>query len=223
MQFLWPTPLLRRSLPGHEAVNARLAELFTQDRDRNGGQASSMYSSSDDILKRLPDPALSELFAFVSNSVFEVAQAMNAPIWKASGAGQLQMEIVGAWYQFQNRFGFHDLHNHGNCSWSGVYYVQIDPVEERQAHPHLGSLNGVTRFYGHQLGLLGGAHMDLGNAYLQASSFDVVPEAGTLIVFPSWLNHKAMPYDGHQDRIIVSFNAQVHGDRGDQAFRHGFH
>ena len=181
-----------------------------------------MYSSSDDLLSRLSSPALSELFAFVSSSVFEIAQAMNGPIWKASGAGQLQLEIVGAWYQIQNGFGFHDIHNHGNCSWSGVYYVQLDPPELRAAHPQLGALNGVTRFYGHQLGLLGGAHIDMGNAYLQASSFDAVPEAGTLLVFPSWLNHKAMPYDGAADRIIVSFNAQVHGPRGDQVFRHGF-
>ncbi|QFP75082.1 TIGR02466 family protein [Deinococcus sp. AJ005] len=223
MQLLWPTPLLQRSLPGHAAVNAQLAQVFLQDREAGGGAGLPMYSSSDDLIQRLPSLALSELFAFVSAGVFEIAQAMNGPIWKASGAGKLQLEIVGAWYQIQNGFGFHDIHNHGNCSWSGVYYVQIDGPQVRAAHPHLGSLNGVTRFYGHQLGLLGGAHMDLGNAYLQASSFDVVPEAGTLIVFPSWLNHKAMPYDGASDRIIVSFNAQVHGERGDQAFGHGFH
>ncbi|GGR26401.1 hypothetical protein GCM10008957_42440 [Deinococcus ruber] len=210
-------------MPGHAAVNARLAALFTEDRAAHADQGGSVYASGDDLLQRLSDPALSELFAFISQGVFEIAQTMNAPIWKASGAGKLQMEIVGAWYQIQNGYGFHDIHNHGNCSWSGVYYVQLDPEEKRAAHPQLGRFNGITRFYGHQLGLLGGAHMDLGNAYLQASSFDVVPEAGTLIVFPSWLNHQAMAYDGDTDRIIVSFNAQVHGERGDQAFGHGFH
>jgi Putative 2OG-Fe(II) oxygenase len=223
VQFLWPTPLLRRVLPNHEAVNTALVEQFCADRDAHGGQAGTVYSSPDDLIQRLSSPALSELFAFVSKGVFEVAQAMNAPIWQASGAGKLQMHIVGAWYQIQNSYGFHDIHSHGNCSWSGVYYVQIDDLAARQAHPHIGATNGVTRFYGHQLGLLGGAHMDLGNAYLQRSHVDVVPEAGTLMVFPSWLNHKAMPYDGVRDRIIVSFNAQVHGERGDQAFGYGFH
>jgi uncharacterized protein (TIGR02466 family) len=223
VQLLWPTPLLRRKLVEHETVNSQLVKLFYADRDAHGGQTGNVYSSSDDILQRLPNPALNDLFEFVSSGVFEIAQTMNAGIWKASGAGKLQMQIVGAWYQIQNQFGFHDIHNHGNCSWSGVYYVQIDELAARQAHPQIGATNGVTRFYGHQLGLLGGAHMDMGNAYLQQSNFDVTPEAGTLIVFPSWLNHKAMPYDGVKDRIIVSFNAQVHGERGNRAFEYGFH
>jgi Putative 2OG-Fe(II) oxygenase len=223
VQFLWPTPILKKSLENHGAVNAALVELFTRHRDENGGQTGNVYSSGDDLLQRYDHPALSELFAFVSNGVFEIAQAMNSSIWKATGASKLQMQIVGAWFQIQNRYGFHDIHNHGNCSWSGVYYVQIDRLEKRQSHPSIGATNGVTRFYGHQLPLLGGAHMDMGNAYLQNSSFDVQPEAGTLIVFPSWLNHKAMPYDGDADRIIVSFNAQVHGEQGNKAFGYGFH
>lgn len=223
LQFLWPTPLLRRSLEGHETVNAGLTELFLEHRTKHPGGSGNVYSSSDDLLQRYDHPALGALFGFVSESVFEIAQAMNASIWQATGASALQMHIVGAWFQIQNNFGFHDIHNHGNCSWSGVYYVQIDPVTEREQHPVLGALNGITRFYGHQLGLLGGAHMDMGNAYLQQSHVDVTPEAGTLIVFPSWLNHKAMPYDGARDRIIVSFNVQVHGKQGDQAFQYGFH
>ncbi len=58
--------------------------------------------------------------------------------------------------------------------------------------------------------------MDMGNAYLQQAHYDVVPEPGMLILFPAFLNHKAMPYAGEQDRIVVSFNAQIHGAEGDQ-------
>jgi hypothetical protein len=32
-----------------------------------------------------------------------------------------------------------------------------------------------------------------------------------------------MPYDGERDRVIISFNAQVHGEQGDKAFEYGFH
>lgn len=31
-----------------------------------------------------------------------------------------------------------------------------------------------------------------------------------LLLFPSWLAHQALPYDGAAERIIVSFNAGVH-------------
>jgi uncharacterized protein (TIGR02466 family) len=222
VQFLFPTPLLEKKFDNHAAVNAELVKLFYDHRKQDGDDTSNVYSSDDDLLQRYDQPALKELFNFISQGVFEVASSVNQPIWQQLGSQRLNMNVVGAWFQIQNNYGFHDIHNHGNCSWSGVYYVQIDDAAKREAHPVLSKQNGITRFYSHQLNLLGGAHMDLGNAYLQRSNFDVVPEEGGLIVFPSWLNHKALPYDGEKDRIIISFNMQVHGEKGNKAFNHGF-
>jgi hypothetical protein len=68
--------------------------------------------------------------------------------------------------------------------------------------------------------LLGGAHMDMGNAWLQQATLDVAPREGELVLFPAMLAHKAMPYIGERDRIIVSFNAQIHAPGGDQIFRY---
>ncbi len=222
VQFLWPTPILVRKLEQHPTLNAELAKLFYGELEAKGMQKGSVYSSEDDLLERYQSEALRGLFAFISNAVFEVASAMNGPLWQQIGVKNLQMNVAGAWFQIQNRYGFHDIHNHGNCSWSGVYYVQIDPIEKRQQHPNLGARNGITRFYASHLNLLGGAHMDMGNAYMQESTFDVAPEEGLLVVFPSWLLHKAFPYDGEKDRIIISFNAQVQGEQGNKAFEYGF-
>ena len=222
LQRLWFTPLLRKTFAQSERINTELVDLFYKHRDAEGGAEARVFSSPDDLLQRYQHPALNDLFGFVSESVFEAASAMNKHIWQRMSAGRLSMHVVGAWFQIQNDYGFHDIHSHGNCSWSGVYYLQIDDAETRKNHPNLGTQNGVTRFYSPRFDLLGGAHMDLGNAYLQESHIDIEPEAGTLIVFPSWLNHKAMPYDGEKDRVIVSFNAQVHGEQGDKAFEYSF-
>lgn len=222
VQMLWPTPILIRKFEDAAAVNLELVRLFYQELGEQGLQGT-VYSSSDDILQRYAHPALQALFGFISDSIFEIARVLNGPIWQQAGVKNLHMEIVGAWFQIQNRFGFHDIHNHGNCSWSGVYYVQLDPAHQRQQHSALGAQNGITRFYAQHLNLLGGAHMDMGNAYLQQPTFDVTPEEGVLVVFPSWLLHKAMPYDGERDRVIISFNAQVHGEQGNKAFEYSFH
>jgi len=61
-----------------------------------------------------------------------------------------------------------------------------------------------------------GAYMDMGNAYLQRNSIDIQPEPGMLVIFPSYLAHKAMPYEGGNDRIIISFNAQINARTGNQ-------
>ena len=221
-RLLWATPLLEKKCEAHKAINDTLIPLFYEQKAENETKGN-VYSSPDDLLQRYNHPAMTELFGFISESVFEIASTVNGHIWQQTKAENLSMHVVGAWFQIQNKFGFHDIHSHGNCSWSGVYYLQIDDADVRQKHADLGALNGITRFYSPRFDLLGGAHMDMGNAYLQESHIDIQPEEGTLIVFPSWLNHKAMPYDGEKDRIIISFNAQVHSKQGNQAFDYGFH
>lgn len=214
-QHLWGVPIVRARLPQADTVNPTLANLFQQEKTARGQGDASVYSSPDDLLARYADPAMDQLFQFISQTVFEVASALNGELWKHSASRKMQMNMVGAWFQIQNNGAFHDVHSHGNCSWSGVYYVQADENAKRRQHPVLGELNGLTRFYGPHTELMAGAYMDSGNLYLQRNHVDSAPEPGVLCVFPSHLKHMALPYDGDLDRIILSFNAQVHGDQGD--------
>jgi len=160
------------------------------------------------------------LLKFIAGTVQNLAKQSNAQAWPP-GKLLMDLQFVGCWFQVQNGQAFHDVHTHGNCSWSGVYYVQIDPNEQRRQHSILGELNGVTRFYGPYTQFQAGAYMDMGNAYLQNSSIDIQPEAGMLVVFPSYLSHKAMAYEGEKDRIIISFNAQINARSGNQIHSYG--
>ncbi|PKO82964.1 MAG: hypothetical protein CVU17_10790 [Betaproteobacteria bacterium HGW-Betaproteobacteria-11] len=215
---LWPTLLSvsRYNNTQTAEMNDTLARVFRAMRasDSQADPAAAFYASSDDLMARVQLPEFTFLFAFIAEALQQTVKAANANVWPPRIS--LKLEIVGAWFQIQNQGAFHDIHSHGNCSWSGVYYVQIDASEQRRQHAAFGELNGLTRFYGLYQNLLGGAYMDMGNAYLQHPHYDVVPEPGMLILFPSFLNHKAMPYEGEQDRIVVSFNAQIHGADGDQ-------
>ena len=65
-----------------------------------------------------------------------------------------------------------------------------------------------------------GAFVDVANAYLQPPHQDIEPVPGQLLLFPSWLAHPALPYDGAEERIIISFNASIHASKGDQM--HGY-
>lgn len=223
VETLWGVPLLRKRYPQADHVNPDLVDLFQTHRVANDRSRSPVYVSRDDLLLRYGnEPPVQRLFSFISESIHEVASAVNAPFWQQGPSRKMQLSIVGAWFQIQNDQGFHEVHNHGNCSWCGVYYAQVDPVETRRAHPSLGADNGITRFYGPPLDWIGGAYMDAGNLYLQSTTYDSEPEDGVLVVFPSHLKHAAMPYEGERDRIIVSFNAQVHGDQGDEVFDYSF-
>ena len=222
LDFLWPTPLYTVDVPNADALNADLVALTERHCASEGVDATPSYASADDLLQRYPSGPLPALFQTLSDAVFHVARAVNAQAWSSLGAPKLRVEVVGAWFQQTNGGAFHDVHNHGNCSWSGVYYAQVDATVQRVAHPRFGTENGVTRFYGPYLDRLGGAHMDLGSAYLQRTHVDVPPLPGRAVIFPSHLLHKAMPYEGERDRIIFSFNAQLHGTDGDRTAPFGF-
>lgn len=217
LQQHWPVPLAVHRFEGGPEVNAVLARVFTAMRATDPKAFGSFYASEDDLLKRIDLPEFHALLQFIANSLKTTANQANAGVWPQGRHG-LQLELMGVWFQIQNGAAFHDIHTHGNCSWSGVYYVQIDPPEERHRHPEFGALNGATRFYSPMFPLLGGAHIDMGNAFLQQATLDVTPQEGELVLFPAFLPHKAMPYAGERDRIIVSFNAQIRAPGGDQLF-----
>jgi uncharacterized protein (TIGR02466 family) len=221
----WPVPLEMHQLEAHEDINPTLARVFQVMRATDLAQRSpeeplsAFYASSDQLLERVKLPEFQSLVNFIANALQKTIMTANSGVWPP-GRMKLQLQIVGCWFQIQNGMAYHDVHTHGNCSWSGVYYVQCDQDAKRRAHPQLGEMNGVTRFYGPYSQWLGGAHMDVGNAYLQKNTLDVDPVPGRLVLFPSYLAHKAMPYEGDNERIIVSFNAQVHAAGGDQIFNY---
>jgi uncharacterized protein (TIGR02466 family) len=182
-------------------------------------RAGAFYASEDDLLNRVDVPEFRALVQFIVQSLQDTAQRANAQVWPP-GQQPLQLLLTGVWFQIQNGAAFHDVHTHGNCSWSGVYYLQIDPPEQRAQHAQWGAQNGVTRFYSPMFPLLGGAHVDMGNAFMQNATLDISPREGELILFPSFLAHKAMPYQGERERIILSFNAQIHAPQGNQIYRY---
>jgi hypothetical protein len=224
---LWPTPLGVHHCEQAESLNPLLVRVFgalraTQRHARGdaGDSEPAFFASDDDLLQRIRLPEWEGFVRFVVASLRDTVSAANRGAWPAPGP-DLQLAIAGMWFQTSNRGAFHDVHTHGNCSWSGVYCVQVDADERRRAHPTYGAANGVTRFYGPPFAHLGGAHVDLGNAYLQPPQLDIAPRPGQLVIFPSWLAHQALPYDGQAERIIVSFNAGVHAARGSDRL-HGF-
>jgi uncharacterized protein (TIGR02466 family) len=220
LQAHWPVPMGLHKFARAEAVNPLLARVFQSMRATDTeALPGAFYASADDLLRRIDMPEFAELIQFIAVALQATAQQANAGVWPAGRHG-LQLELTGVWFQIQNGASFHDVHTHGNCSWSGVYYVQLDPPDQRIVQPQFGNLNGVTRFYSPMFPLLGGAHMDMGNAWLQQATLDVAPREGELVLFPAMLAHKAMPYIGERDRIIVSFNAQIHAPGGDQIFRY---
>jgi hypothetical protein len=225
LNLLWPTPVGLHTYDQADALNPLLVRVFgalraTQLHARGQQPGAAFFASDDDLLKRVQLPEWQAFVRFIVGSLRDTVSAANANAWPAGGL-DLQVALNGMWFQTSRAGAFHDVHTHGNCSWSGVYCVQVDDAAVRCAHPVYGASNGVTRLYGPPFATLGGAHVDMGNAYLQPPHVDVSPVPGQLLLFPSWLAHQALPYDGESERVIVSFNASVHAATGNDRL-HGY-
>ncbi len=219
---LWPVTILRRRLRNCREVNDELIKLFREYRQEHSTAPHCGFISPDNFANNIDNRALDILKSFITDGVYQISKKLNEKYWKRFALKTLRVDVTGMWFQISNGFTFHETHVHGNCSWSGVYYVQAGSASRSDAErmPN-GMLNGVTRFYGPHLEESAAGHGDWGNYYLQDNTWTSYPEDGCLIIFPSYLKHMAFPYNGEKDRIIVSFHAQVNSDSEIQ-YKYGF-
>jgi uncharacterized protein (TIGR02466 family) len=143
---------------------------------------------------------LQQLKNFIVNTIQMVVCRLNG---QQVPPDRIQVRIIDAWYHITNEGGFHDAHGHGQCSWCGIFYLQLGDYQKATGS---GAPNGGNRFYSPFNA--GGAYLDYGNHYLQATYIDPPIEEGMLLLFPSYLLHSALPYRGKRDRIVIAFNSQ---------------
>jgi uncharacterized protein (TIGR02466 family) len=109
------------------------------------------------------------------------------------------MLSVSGWAAICRADAYHAPHSHPDSAWSGVYYV--DAGTDNPERP----MNGVLEFLDPRAGAE--AVTAPGDPY--GEPVRVRPEAGLLVIFPSWLYHWVHPYAGQTPRIAISFNATL--------------
>ena len=103
--------------------------------------------------------------------------------------------FTDSWYHISKKNSVHGPHNHANCSWCGIYYLQIGD-EDR---------GGKTIF----LSPIQSNFSDLRTHCAENNLVYVTPEEGALIIFPSYLYHYQDVYTGSKDRVVVAFNSTI--------------
>src|SRR6201985_1811880 len=114
---------------------------------------------------------------------------------------------ISGWATVCRAGTYHAPHLHSDSAWSGVYYV--DSGSDNPDRP----LSGVLEFLDPRAGAE--AVSAPGDPY--GEPFRVRPQAGLLVLFPSWLYHWVHPYAGATPRIAISFNATIGAPAVDEA------
>ena len=107
------------------------------------------------------------------------------------------VKITSMWSIINKKDSFNERHHHGNSSLSAAYYVNANKdsgdivfYDPRQAfafsHPEANKINDL-------------------NAQVKS----VTPKSGTLVLFPSYLDHSVKPSKSEEDRVVISFNISL--------------
>lgn len=107
---------------------------------------------------------------------------------------QRDFEITGCWANISGPAAPHKMHSHPNNYLSGVYYVKTQK-------------NANSIFFHDpraQITVISPKLAETGLATAGKVRMEV--ETGTLIIFPSWLQHSVDPNRSGENRVSIAFN-----------------
>ncbi len=106
-----------------------------------------------------------------------------------------RLEMTDCWVNIMPRQAAHTLHLHPLSTLSGTYYVQVP-----DAAPGI-------KFEDPRLERFMAAPPRKRSCRIENRQWVTVPaNAGSLVLFESWLRHEVTPNTRRQDRVSISFN-----------------
>lgn len=187
---VWPTMLVRRRLPGFDAPTAGLAAYILDQEAREADftaryQEQNFFSVDHPAVRWLKD---------------QIDQTAGAFLRHAGIERPLKWTLF-SWYNV-NRYGDHHApHTHPRSYLSGTYYVRV-PEEPGHADNPL-ARPGCISFYDPRTGA---GMISVGSEPDGRSTHVVRPVSGTLLMWPSPVQHYVHPNLSDELRITISFN-----------------
>ena len=192
-EMLFATPLLRFRVTDHALLDAELLAEGARLRAKSEGVQKSNRGGwhSDGNLFASKAPCIARLRSLAEASVIEATRKVSSKVDTAT----LGMKLF-AWMNVNPPGGFNAPHTHPGAHWSGVYYVSQPEVVD--------GTSGMIEFLD--------PRSDLPNwRLIKAKAFrpkrKVRPEAGEIVIFPSYLVHWVYPNETNDARVTIAFNA----------------
>jgi uncharacterized protein (TIGR02466 family) len=195
IQFLqmFPTTVLKCRLPDHATLNSGLLDYINglhraapDGRTRSNALGWQSGNLDFDV------PVVAEFATLVLERAREYGLAHN---WSFPSHMQLVMREL--WANVSCKHAYNNVHNHPNSLLSGVYYVQAET-----------ECGDLSLFDPRKQAWVMQPDFSERNQMNSPVQF-IVPEAGTPIIFPSWLEHGVNQNLSDADRISIAFNINL--------------
>jgi uncharacterized protein (TIGR02466 family) len=196
---LFQSPVLQFRNQDHpEMLQVLLREIFELRAQSHGVTRSNQggWHSNADFFRRT-EPAMAALAKFVIHSLMECERRYAPAAYASPQANDgIRMGLEG-WININPRHAFNAPHAHAGYGWSGCYYVQQPTVQEGRS--------GEIEFLDPRSGVDG---WPMTNGELTMTKFRIRPDAGSLLIFPSYLRHWVYPNEQDEERISIAFNCR---------------
>jgi len=205
---LFATPLVVFDVPDAAGLNVELRRVIDERvKSHPSTHKSNMggWQSSWDM-DRWGGPAAIKLLAYGRNIANRMTTDQNGVVGKGPYPGHFAVTWTANMWANVNRSGHaNEFHSHPGSYWSGVYYVDDGGIA---ADPSLG---GELEFLDPRgaVSLMNAPHLRMAGHLSAGSTERRVPQAGRLVMFPSWIFHQVRPYHGAAERISIAFNLAV--------------
>jgi uncharacterized protein (TIGR02466 family) len=139
---------------------------------------------------------MSAIRAFIENSIDQYLKEVDPFPNNAS------LYITQSWFTFTEKEQYHHIHNHPNSYLSGVLYFNVDPDSGKIffKNPKIKELLIEKSRY----------------TPFNSDEWSITPEVGTLLLFPSYIEHYVKDYQGSKPRVSLAFNTFVKGQLGSE-------
>ncbi len=191
------TPLATYRIDDCAPLNAELKRivLAAEQCSPSLGRSNIGGWRSDNNFLTTSAPALEVLLEHVQSAVM---QLIKTTAGEHGFTGYLK---ISGWANVLRNGNYNTIHNHPDSAWSGVYYVDVGSQSEQ--YPLSGLLELIDPRPGVDMVSVPGTPF--------GQPVRIQPEAGLMLLFPSWLQHQVHPYVGGEARISIAFNVSTAG------------
>ena len=170
-----------------------------QNKDKKGIQETNRGGWHSDYIQEEKH----EEFIRLKKEINQYLQTYHSEIFRGMKfKGNVIQKLVSMWTNINEKHHYNEWHIHGYSTLSGVYYIKHDGSGE----------NGDIVFKHPNNLYMSKMHWPEGLIEkpneVTADVMNITPTSNRLLIFPSWLEHKAEMNLNDNDRIALSFNAQ---------------
>lgn len=178
-EFLFPITLFQIEMRNWEEKRVKLMSIYENNQHQFERDSKDLIHS--DWGNRDNDDEMSKLVGKIFSDEIHYLRT------DFPGCEELYLKL--AWFQNYIKGSTHYIHNHGNLGYSGICYIKYNQEVHNPAI------------------FVGSYNHPLHNYLIEYKPSNI--KEGTMLIFPSFVNHYVPVNHSDEERIILSFNLRL--------------